>query len=276
MSGREVDDRAARNQSDANTARAGDEANRIAEVRATELREGSRQREKKASSASSDDGTRGHSERQSLDRSDDYSRRFGHSYRPRESSEADPRIERNKSETRNYSANEIASLRATKEEERQRLEFSRKQELHKAAHHDYLEKVVANEIERGQPSDMYVNSDDILSPNLVDEGWDEGKPDFWYHHGNTPESYNAAAERYAEIRQRLGRGETLESIKSDQNLRSAVEFWWSKEEPVKLTKYQDTYIVEAGYHRSLLAQNHCLGEIPATVTEARLKRGMSS
>jgi len=121
-------------------------------------------------------------------------------------------------------------------------------------------------------SEEYVNEADILSPEQTDKEWDQRQSNFWNHHGNTHEIYRNLAEKYRTIQQELAQGKSLDDLKLDEDMRPAVEFWWSNTEPVKLSKYKGTYWVDAGFHRVTLAKNYHLGAIPAKVTETALKR----
>lgn len=118
----------------------------------------------------------------------------------------------------------------------------------------------------------YVDDTHIISPEAIDTKWDQRKEDFWNHHGNSFDDYNRMAEKYRIIQQELAHGKTLDELRLNQDLRSAVDFWWSKSEPVKLIKYKDTYWVDSGFHRVTLAKNNHLGAIPAEVAEASQKR----
>jgi hypothetical protein len=162
---------------------------------------------------------------------------------------------------------EAANLRAGREAGRREL-YEQKQSRHEARYQELMEKTVSRRVEWKDLGDSHVRVDDILEPERGGERLKVEDANFWNHHGNSYEFYRGMAEKYPQLRERLGRGETLDHIKSDEGMRAAVEFWYSKE-PVVLEKYKDSHFIEGGYHRYMLGRKFDLGEIPAHVKEAR-------
>jgi hypothetical protein len=112
---------------------------------------------------------------------------------------------------------------------------------------------------------------DIMALDSGAKEWNDNNEKFWQHHGNSPEFYQSMAQQYPLLRKRVASGESIEELKLDPELRTAVEFWWSKSDPVKLMHFRDSYFVESGFHRLVLARQKGFADIPCIVTEARRK-----
>jgi len=143
---------------------------------------------------------------------------------------------------------------------------------HTAAYNDFRQQHRDGNVRFMPAREVYVNEGDIMSPEHTDAEWDQRQANFWTHHGNTFEGYNEMADKFRLIQSHLAKGKTLDELRLDESMRPAIEFWWSKSEPVKLYKYKGSYWVDSGFHRVTLAKNHHLGAIPAMVTEAELKK----
>jgi hypothetical protein len=144
-------------------------------------------------------------------------------------------------------------------------------ERHEASYLLYREQALARNIQFSEGGEKYVNVGDIRGIENEGYGWDESNEDFWHHHGNPPEFYHSMPQKYRELRERLAGGESLDELRVDDDLRLAVEFWWSKSDLLRVTHFQDSYFVEQGFHRVALAKRENLGEIPCSVVEASLK-----
>jgi hypothetical protein len=168
-----------------------------------------------------------------------------------------------------YRPDEIVRLRAGKEGAR--LEQERRQDAHEANYLEMREKAVRSEVEFGEPQEAYVKVDDILTPERAGDTTKPDDAEFWTRHGNTKEFYDGMAEKYPRLRERLARGEDLDEIKKDEEMRVAAEFWYGGRGRVQLEKYKDSYFIDSGYHRYHLGRKFNLGEIPASVREAREK-----
>lgn len=149
---------------------------------------------------------------------------------------------------------------------------TRSAEVHEQNYRNYMAQVLSKNIEFKEAGEKYVNIVHIRTLENGDHEWNDDNEHFWRHHGNPPEFYDSMPVKYRVIRERLAAGETLEDLKLDEELRPAVEFWWSKSDPVRLTHFQDSYFVEQGFHRVTLAKREGLGEIPCSVVEACLKK----
>lgn len=165
------------------------------------------------------------------------------------------------------SANEIADMRRKSLNEVSDKTTVPKELIHKENYNEFKEKAKAGQLEIKALPQQYIKVDDIMR----DSQWNENNKDFWQHHGNTFKDYNEFANKYPAIKERLAQGETLEDLKKDHELKSAVNFWWSGSEKLELAKFKDSYFVEKGFHRVELAKNHKIDEIPAYVNEAMEK-----
>ena len=139
---------------------------------------------------------------------------------------------------------------------------------HASEYQEYLGAI--GTLEHSATQKAFVDPERIAAPEVVNPDWSAHTPRFWDHHGRSREAYLGLAEKYPQLQERLAAGAQVEDLKRDPELGHAAEFWYS-EEPVNLTKYGETYFVEAGIHRVTLAKELHLGEIPATVREALQK-----
>jgi hypothetical protein len=145
-------------------------------------------------------------------------------------------------------------------------------QVHRQNHHEFMAQFLARNIEFKTTGRTYVDAHDIMSLQEGNSDWNEAHPDFWSHHGNSPEFYDSMASAYPLLRDRLAQGESADEIKKDSISKTAFEFWWGTSDQVKVTKFKDSYFIdEAGFHRVALAKKNGLGEIPCLVTEASLK-----
>lgn len=118
----------------------------------------------------------------------------------------------------------------------------------------------------------YVTVSDILPIVYSHPYWNENTPNFWYHHSRTPKEYDDFATKYQNIREKMCEGVSLYALKRDKNFRLALERWWNKSDPVSLVGFKSSYFAVSGFHRIALSMKHNIAEIPAVVSEARLKR----
>jgi hypothetical protein len=203
----------------------------------------------------------------------DHEAGFSHATRGERSDKRDAagdRYEAGEAERGPRQLHEMARLRAERETER--LEEERHQDRHERNYHEMIEKTARGEIEFDAPQQAYVKVNDILSPERAGEWTKQDRPEFWNAHGNSEQFYRQMAEKYPEVKERIGLGETLEQLKTDEKIRVAAEFWYGKEHLVDLDKYQDSYFIgRGGHHRYLLGRKFRLGEIPAQVRAARPK-----
>lgn len=157
---------------------------------------------------------------------------------------------------------EIAKLREASSRATAPLEGGDR-DAQRSKYQKFQKELQSGSIEFKERAERYVQARDILAPKEY--------RDFWSHHGNTRETYDSMAEGYRAIRDQMGHGKSLDELRVDKNLRPAIEFWWSKHDPVSLYHYQGNYIADSGFHRIALAQALDLGEIPAEVIEAQLR-----
>jgi hypothetical protein len=145
---------------------------------------------------------------------------------------------------------------------------------HLRNYREYKEQLRLANIKFGKESTLkYVVVDDILPISYSRPAWNEKTPNFWCHHSRTPEDYDDLARKYQKIQAKIKEGTSLRALKWDKDLRLAIDRWWSKGDPVSLVRFKRSYFVVSGLHRVALAMKHNLSEIPAVVSEARLKRG---
>ncbi|MGO9613903.1 MAG: hypothetical protein ACLPX5_12825 [Dissulfurispiraceae bacterium] len=138
---------------------------------------------------------------------------------------------------------------------------------------DYKEQTCSSNVTFGKESTLeYVAVGDILPIVYSHPYWNENNPNFWYHHAKAPEDYDDLARKYQVIRTKMEEGASLNSLAAHKDLRLAIDCWWSKRDPVRLVKFKSSYFVVSGLHRVALAMKHNLTEIPAVVSEARLKK----
>ncbi|MGD0885375.1 MAG: hypothetical protein ABSA46_10990 [Thermodesulfovibrionales bacterium] len=152
-------------------------------------------------------------------------------------------------------------------------EKSSRERNHLNNHRDYKNQSSLLNVKFGKKSALkYVSVDDILPIYYARPDWNENIQGFWRHHSKTRKEYDAMAEKYSLIRNKLKEGASLIDLGKNRELSPAINFWWGKECPVYLVKFRDSYFVIDGHHRIALAMQHKLGEIPAAVCEATLKR----
>jgi hypothetical protein len=144
-------------------------------------------------------------------------------------------------------------------------------QIHEQNFREFMKHFYLRNLEFKDLGQQYVDVKNVMALNRGGDDWSEDQPKFWGHHGNSPESYDSMAKEYPILKKRLAGGETLDQLKSDQAVRPAAEFWWSRSDPINVTKFRDSYFVDQGFHRVTLAKNNNLGEVPCHVTEARLK-----
>lgn len=144
---------------------------------------------------------------------------------------------------------------------------------HLRNYREYKKQNQLSNVKFGKESALkYIVVDDILPIRYARPDWNENTPQFWCHHSRKREDYYLLAEKYSVIQKKLKEGASLRGLSKDDDLRLAIGFWWSETCPVELVKFRNSYFVVDGHHRVTLAMEHKLGEIPAVVSEARLKR----
>lgn len=99
------------------------------------------------------------------------------------------------------------------------------------------------------PTMETVNPESIFDIRYADS------PNFWNHHGNTKEDYMELASYLPEIQERLKNGESLDSIRMDDNLANTVNAYYNEDKMIQVVKYEDGYqFQDDGRHRLLAAQ----------------------
>ncbi|PYQ29551.1 MAG: hypothetical protein DMF56_11335 [Acidobacteria bacterium] len=72
----------------------------------------------------------------------------------------------------------------------------------------------------------------------------------WEHHGNDKATYIELASTFAELTPLVQQGHHLDELKQQNDrYRAAIDAFWSRNEPIKVDRFRDIYVVEAGRHR---------------------------
>lgn len=173
---------------------------------------------------------------------------------------------------RRLTPDEISRMRRDSAKETSISLEKQRGDRHQKNYQEFMDQFSSKNIEFKSSTHEDVKIANIKPLETSTTEWNEGQREFWHHHGNNREFYDSMAEKYPAIKEQLNRGRTLEDLKQNPELRQAVEFWWSKTDPVNLTQYKESYFVEQGFHRVTLATEHGFDDIPAAVTKAQLKR----
>jgi hypothetical protein len=144
-------------------------------------------------------------------------------------------------------------------------------QVHEKNHRDFMEQFSQHNIELKDSGQQYVAVGDLMALKSGADEWNEQHERFWCHHGNPPEFYQSMAQQYPILRERLASGKSLEELKLDPDLKTAVEFWYSEADRVKVIHFRDSYFVDSGFHRVVLARQQGFADIFCIVSEARLK-----
>lgn len=144
-------------------------------------------------------------------------------------------------------------------------------QVHENNHQDFMAQFLLHNIELKDSGHKYVAVSDLMALKSGADEWNDENAGFWYHHGNPPEFYQSMAKQYPMLRERLASGESREELTLDPDLKTAAEFWLSSSDPVKVTHFRDSYFVDSGFHRVVLARQKGFADIPCIVTEARQK-----
>jgi hypothetical protein len=168
-------------------------------------------------------------------------------------------------------ADEIADIRRDSAKETSSSLEKQIEDRHQKNYQEFMDQFSSKNIEFKSSTHEYVKVVDTKSLETSATEWNEGQREFWRHHGNNREFYDSMVEKYPTIKEQLDKGKPLEELKLNPELQKAIEFWWSKTDPVKFTQYKDSYFVEQGFHRVTLAKEHRFDEIPAVVNKAQSK-----
>ena len=141
--------------------------------------------------------------------------------------------------------------------------------LHEQNHRAFQADFAARRLTFKHIGRAYVDLSSIRG--VENEDWNENDERFWSHHGNTREFYESMAAVYPSLRQIIIDEHKLETLRDDPKLQVAVNFWWSKSDPIKITKFRDSYFVEQGHHRISLAKRYGFEDVPCDITEAAPK-----
>jgi TolA-binding protein len=95
---------------------------------------------------------------------------------------------------------------------------------------------------------------------------------FWNHHGNTKEIYMELARAFGEAMRLAQAGHGLEDLRKDEYYRRAIDAFRSTSDPIRLKKFGDIYVVEAGRHRVVALQECGIPFFEALVTTMAAKK----
>jgi hypothetical protein len=148
-----------------------------------------------------------------------------------------------------------------------------KEREHLRNYREYKNQNRLSNVKFGKESALkYVAVGEILPIVYSHTDWNENTQNFWYQRSRTPEDYDDFAKKYQVILTKVKEGASLHSLTKHKDLRLVIDRWWSDMDPVRLVRFKSSYFVVSGLHRVALAIKHNLTEIPAVVSEAKLKR----
>jgi hypothetical protein len=126
----------------------------------------------------------------------------------------------------------------------------------------YRDKMTPDNIEflPMEKKSQFISPADIAVPDGVHE---EG---FWNHHGNDKNMYVRAGCQVPTVLKELQNGVPLEQLRGREDLRDAMNSFWSINDTIRVIKCGDTYVYDTGgRHRIAIAQELRLGDIPVEV-----------
>jgi len=105
----------------------------------------------------------------------------------------------------------------------------------------------------------------------------QNEPDFtWQHHGSGKTTYMELAATFTEVTRLVRQGLSLTDLAQNDRYRQAIDAFWSRSDPIRVTQFRDIYIIEAGRHRVAavleLGQSHSLETLVTTMTPSADKK----
>ncbi len=116
-----------------------------------------------------------------------------------------------------------------------------------------------------EPKEVFISPDDIY-----EVGYDEEIPDFWSERETPIEESMRVAAKIPEVRKLLEEGKSIDELRNDEELAVCIDAYFSEDNPIEVTQYENAYIYEAGVRDRIKAAKAVGCDIPVMViSEAR-------